>query len=64
MARKHNVKHPDRGTSNYPARLSARGLSRAPALATVDSLRRRQATPDWLAAHPAIADNLAAYHGR
>jgi hypothetical protein len=64
MARKYNTRHPARGRSNYPARLARRGLTRAPALASVDSLRRRQATPDWLAAHPAIAESLAAYHGR
>jgi hypothetical protein len=63
MARKHNTKHPDRGTSNYPARLSARGLTRTPAMATVESLRKRQATPAWLDAHPWVAVNLAAYHG-
>jgi hypothetical protein len=32
-------------------------------MATVDRLRQRQATPDWLVTHPAIADNLTAYHG-
>ena len=42
MSRKHNTQHQDRGRSNYPARLAARGLSKAPALADVDQLRRTQ----------------------
>jgi hypothetical protein len=63
MARKHNTKHPDRGASHYPDRLAARGLSRVPAMATVESLRKRQATPEWLAAHPWVPLNIAAYRG-
>jgi len=63
MARKHNTKHPDRGASHYPDRLAARGLSRPPALPTVESLRSRQARPEWLDAHPWVAVNLAAFRG-
>jgi hypothetical protein len=43
MARKHNTKHPDRGRSNYPARLSARGLGKTPAMTDVETLRSRHA---------------------
>lgn len=39
MSRKHNTKHPERGRSGYPARLAARGLSKAPTMATVEHLR-------------------------
>lgn len=42
MSRHHNTRHPDRGRSNYPARLAARGLNKAPALEAVDNLRSRQ----------------------
>lgn len=42
MARKHNTKHFGRGRSNYPKRLEARGLSKAPTLAPVEQLRNRQ----------------------
>jgi hypothetical protein len=42
MARKHNTKHFDRSRSNYPSRLEARGLAKAPSLAPVEQLRNRQ----------------------
>jgi hypothetical protein len=42
MARKHNTKHRERGRSRYKARLTKRGLSKAPMLSDVDSLRREQ----------------------
>lgn len=42
MSRKHNTKHPERGRSNYPARLSARGLSRTPEMEDSATLRKRQ----------------------
>ena len=58
MSRKHNTQHPERSRSRYPARLEARGLTRAPALESLDRLRGRQASADWLAAHPDIAANL------
>lgn len=59
MSRKCNTKHPDRGASNYPQRLAARGLTKTPTMASVESLRKRQASPAWLAAHPTIAAHLA-----
>lgn len=46
MSTKHNVNHHEafgRGPGNYRARLQARGLSKAPALAPLDKLRARQA---------------------
>lgn len=44
MSRKHNTKHPDRGISNYPLRLQARGVSSAGVrMMTLDVLRRRAA---------------------
>ena len=42
MSRHHNTQHPDRARSHYPARLAARGLSKAPAMESVESLRARQ----------------------
>jgi hypothetical protein len=45
MSRKCNVSHPARKRSNYPNRLSARGLSKAPRLAEIEGntgLRHRQ----------------------
>ena len=42
MSRKFNTKHPERGRSNYPARLSARGHSKAPQMPTLDHLREVQ----------------------
>lgn len=42
MSRKHNTRHPDRGRSRYPLRLEKRGLSRAPAMPSLDSLRKIQ----------------------
>lgn len=62
MSRKHNTKH-DRSQSHYPARLEARGLSKPPAMPTLEYLRRHQGTESWLAAHPAIVANLSAFHG-
>lgn len=58
MSRKHNTQHRDRGRSNYPERLANRGLTKAPTMPTVESLRSRQSRPEWLAAHPWIAENL------
>jgi hypothetical protein len=42
MPRKHNTTHPGRSRSRYPFRLSRRGLSKAPALEPVETLRKRQ----------------------
>jgi hypothetical protein len=42
MSRKHNTNHPDRSRSNYPQRLANRGLSKAPALRSLEDLRRIQ----------------------
>lgn len=58
MSRKCNTQHPNRGRSHYPERLAARGLTRAPAMPTVESLRSRQSRPEWLDAHPSIKTNL------
>lgn len=58
MSRKYNAQHPDRGRSHYPSRLAARGLTKAPTMPSLDSLRSRQARPEWLALHPWIAANL------
>lgn len=41
MSRKHNTKH-ERGKSRYPLRLRKRGLTRAPKLEDVHTLRKRQ----------------------
>lgn len=43
MTRKHNAKHPERSRSRYPQRLEKRGLSKAPAMPTLEALRARQA---------------------
>lgn len=42
MSRKHNTRHPERGRSNYPRRLGARGLTKAPQMPSLDNLRRKQ----------------------
>lgn len=42
MSRKYNTKHPERGRSNYPARLTARGLSKTPVMGDLDYLRNKQ----------------------
>ena len=42
MSRKHNTKHPERKPSNYPDRLAARGLGKAPALLDSAMLAKRQ----------------------
>jgi hypothetical protein len=42
MSRHHNTRHPDRGRSRYPDRLTRRGLSRAPEMESPDNLRTRQ----------------------
>jgi hypothetical protein len=42
MARKHNTRHPDRARSRYPGRLSKRGLSKAPPMASPENLRTAQ----------------------
>lgn len=41
MAGKHNTKH-YRSQSNYPQRLVDRGLSRAPEMPSLETLRKRQ----------------------
>jgi hypothetical protein len=44
MSRKHNTKHPERGRSHYPQRLTARGISSAGVrMMDLDLLRRRAA---------------------
>jgi hypothetical protein len=54
MSRKYNTKHLERGVSNYPARLSARGVRRsAVAMRDLDVLRNRQ---EWMA--PLVSANL------
>ena len=42
MSRHHNTRHPERGLSRYPQRLAARGLTKAPAMPTLENLRARQ----------------------
>ena len=42
MARKHNTPHSERGRSNYSDRLMCRGLSKSPAMESLDRLRERQ----------------------
>lgn len=42
MARKHNTKHTQRAGSYYKERLAKRGLSKAPAMQSIDDLRRIQ----------------------
>jgi hypothetical protein len=42
MSRKYNTKHPERGTSNYPARLHNRGLGKSPEMPTLEALRKKQ----------------------
>jgi hypothetical protein len=42
MSVKHNCKHPERSRSNYRARLTARGLAKAPTMETLETLRKRQ----------------------
>jgi hypothetical protein len=42
MSRKHNTTHEGRKRSNYPHRLQARGLHKAPLMADLESLRARQ----------------------
>jgi hypothetical protein len=42
MSRHHNTRHPDRGRSHYPDRLTRRGLSRAPEMESVENLRSKQ----------------------
>lgn len=46
MTRKYNTKHPERNRSNYPSRLEARGLSKAPQMPTLESLRKKQRAHD------------------
>jgi hypothetical protein len=41
LSSKHHSKH-ERGKSSYPKRLSARGLSRAPKMPDLDTLRARR----------------------
>ncbi len=40
MSRKYNTVH-NRSASHYPERLSARGLSRAPEMPTLESLQKK-----------------------
>lgn len=42
MSRKHNTRHPERGRSRYGERLTARGLSKAPAMESAEHLERVQ----------------------
>jgi hypothetical protein len=56
--RHHSVKRGMRTRSNYRNALAKRGLVKAPALPALEYLRRRQATDDWLNAHPWIRDRL------
>lgn len=42
MTTRHNTRHPDRVRSRYPERLARRGLTRAPAMESVEALRSRQ----------------------
>lgn len=42
MSRKYNARHTERGRSNYGLRLIKRGLSKAPALPSLDHLRSVQ----------------------
>ena len=61
MSRHYNTQHPERSRSRYPARLAARGLTKTPAMPTLENLRHKQTADYWLDAHPAIADNLARF---
>lgn len=45
MSKKHNTKHPNRGLSNYPERLRKRGLHKAPMMASLAELKKRQKAP-------------------
>lgn len=63
MSRKCNTKHPSRNRSHYGERLAARGLTKAPALPSVENLRTKQTRESWLTEHPSIVANLAAFHG-
>lgn len=42
MSTKHNCPHPGRNKSNYKNRLLKRGLSKAPTMTPVETLRRLQ----------------------
>lgn len=42
MSRHYCTRHPERSRSRYPARLEARGLSKAPRMEPLEPLRRRQ----------------------
>ena len=41
LTTKHNCKHPERARSRYPERLRARGLSKAPLMLPLATLRSR-----------------------
>lgn len=68
MSRKHNTKHNERGTSNYPRRLKRRGLAGTPVMETVEALQKRQdkreeltGVPYWTPGSESaqVADNAA-----
>jgi hypothetical protein len=73
MSGKYNRLHPQRGASNYPARLAARGLMKAPAMEPLEKLRERQqrrydqtASPwadGWVPDDPAHVANLRGAYG-
>jgi hypothetical protein len=52
MSRHYNTKHPERGVSNYPRRLAARGLSKSPPLPSLAHLRSRQEARKRTEGHP------------
>lgn len=51
MSKKHNCKHPNRGLSNYPQRLKKRGLHKAPMMASLAELKKRQKAPSQPGEH-------------
>ena len=61
MSRHYNTQHPERSRSHYPARLTARGLTKTPAMPTLEYLRNKQTSPYWLDSHAVIAANLEAF---
>lgn len=73
MSRKHHVSHPDRGKSRYPLRLQRRGLTKAPLMLDLETLRTRQQRrydqmgspwPDgWVPDKPRIQGTIDATYG-
>lgn len=73
MSRKFHVTHPDRGRSNYPKRLQRRGLTKAPAMTDLETLRVQQQRrydqmgspwPDgWVPDKPRVQGTLDATYG-